>query len=94
MHLAAAREITTNFEWGFAAAESDGTYSTALLGDARHDQVRGHRRLGMRGDAGLELWRGYWAAGANLGKAEDPYLPGLEYKRVPTITVPMIMDGQ
>lgn len=36
----------------------------------------------------------YWAAGANFGKAEDPYLPGLEYKRVPTITVPMIIDGQ
>lgn len=36
----------------------------------------------------------YWAAGAGFGKAEEPYLPGLEYRRVPTITVPMIMDGQ
>ncbi|GGF47974.1 hypothetical protein GCM10007301_04110 [Azorhizobium oxalatiphilum] len=36
----------------------------------------------------------YWAAGAGFGKAEEPYLPGLEYRRVPTITVPMIIEGQ
>lgn len=35
----------------------------------------------------------YWAAGAAQAKAEDPYLPGLEYRRLPVTTVPMILDG-
>lgn len=35
----------------------------------------------------------YWAAGAAHGKAEEPYLAGLEYRRTPNITVPMIVNG-
>ncbi len=36
----------------------------------------------------------YWAAGAAHAKAQDPYPPGLEFKRLPAVTVPMIIDGQ
>lgn len=36
----------------------------------------------------------YWAAGAASAKSEEPYLAGLEYRRLPIVTVPMILDGQ
>ncbi|MFG1397377.1 hypothetical protein [Roseixanthobacter pseudopolyaromaticivorans] len=36
----------------------------------------------------------YWAAGVAKAKTADPYMPGLEYKRLQPITVPMIIDGQ
>ncbi|MFG1425796.1 hypothetical protein [Roseixanthobacter glucoisosaccharinicivorans] len=36
----------------------------------------------------------YWAAGAAKAKSAEPYMPGLEYKRLPPITVPMIIDGK
>lgn len=35
----------------------------------------------------------YWAAGAASAKPEEPYLAGLEYRRLPTVTVPMIVNG-
>lgn len=34
----------------------------------------------------------YWAVGQS-GKEEEVYLEGLEYRKLPTLTVPMIMDG-
>ena len=35
----------------------------------------------------------WWAAGAPR-KAEETYLAGLEYRRLPTLTVPMVIDGK
>ncbi|MFG1296625.1 hypothetical protein [Xanthobacter variabilis] len=35
----------------------------------------------------------YWVAGTDHGKSEEPYISGLEYRRLPVITVPMIIDG-
>lgn len=35
----------------------------------------------------------WYAAGAPR-KSEEPYLAGLEYRRLPAITVPMIVDGK
>lgn len=35
----------------------------------------------------------YWTAGATAGKAEEPFLAGLEYRRLDPINVPMIIDG-
>ncbi|MDQ0506692.1 hypothetical protein [Xanthobacter agilis] len=35
----------------------------------------------------------YWVTGSEHGKAEDSYLSGLEYRRLPVITVPMVIDG-
>ncbi len=34
----------------------------------------------------------YWAVGQS-GKEEEVYLEGLEYRKLPTMTVPMITDG-
>ncbi|QTL04300.1 hypothetical protein J5J86_02835 [Aquabacter sp. L1I39] len=36
----------------------------------------------------------YWAAGAAHAKADDPYPPGLDYRRLPPVTIPMVIDGQ
>lgn len=35
----------------------------------------------------------FWVTGTEHGKAEEPYLAGLEYRRLPVITVPMVIDG-
>lgn len=35
----------------------------------------------------------YWAAGASQAKPDEPYLAGLEYRRLPAVTVPMVIDG-
>lgn len=35
----------------------------------------------------------YWMAGSSGGKDEQPYLVGLEYRRLEPINVPMIIDG-
>jgi len=35
----------------------------------------------------------YWAAGAAHGDGKPPALAGLEYRKLPTLTVPMIIDG-
>ena len=35
----------------------------------------------------------YWAVGQS-GKEEEVYLEGLEYRKLPTITVPMISEGE
>ncbi|WP_371347795.1 hypothetical protein [Ancylobacter sp. IITR112] len=35
----------------------------------------------------------YWMTGSAGGKSEEPYLAGLEYKRLEPINVPMIIDG-
>ncbi|MGR7994619.1 hypothetical protein [Xanthobacter sp. ZOL 2024] len=35
----------------------------------------------------------YWTAGAASSKAEEPYLAGLEYRRTPNVTIPMIVNG-
>lgn len=35
----------------------------------------------------------YWAAGAPTAKPEQPYLEGLEYRKLQPINVPMILDG-
>ena len=36
----------------------------------------------------------YWVTGTEHGKADESYLSGLEYRRLPVITVPMVIDGQ
>lgn len=35
----------------------------------------------------------YWVTGAERAKADEPYLSGLEYRRLPVMTVPMVIDG-
>ncbi len=35
----------------------------------------------------------YWAVGQS-GKEDEVYLEGLEYRKLPTITVPMILEGE
>ncbi|MFG1480376.1 hypothetical protein V5F53_17230 [Xanthobacter sp. V4C-4] len=35
----------------------------------------------------------YWVTGADSTKSEDSYLAGLEYRRLPVVTIPMIIDG-
>ncbi|WP_421699441.1 hypothetical protein [Ancylobacter sp.] len=35
----------------------------------------------------------YWMAGSAGAKSEEPYLAGLEYRRLDPINVPMIIDG-
>lgn len=35
----------------------------------------------------------YWVAGSAPSSEEEPYLPGLEYRRMDAINVPMIIDG-
>lgn len=35
----------------------------------------------------------YWMAGTPSGPAEEPFLAGLEYRRLEPITVPMIIEG-
>lgn len=35
----------------------------------------------------------YWVTSADQAKTEDHYLAGLEYRRLPVITIPMIIDG-
>ncbi|MDQ0348917.1 hypothetical protein [Ancylobacter vacuolatus] len=35
----------------------------------------------------------YWMAGSSAGKDEEPFLAGLEYRRLEPINVPMIIDG-
>lgn len=43
---------------------------------------------------GASYGAAYWAAGAAHAKAQDPYPPGLDYRRLPPVTIPMIVDGQ
>ena len=35
----------------------------------------------------------YWAAGAGHAESKQPVLAGLEYRKLPAVTVPMIIDG-
>lgn len=35
-----------------------------------------------------------WYAAGTPRKGEEPYLAGLEYRRLPAVTVPMIVDGK
>lgn len=35
----------------------------------------------------------YWVTGAESAKTDEPYLSGLEYRRLPVVTVPMVIDG-
>jgi hypothetical protein len=43
---------------------------------------------------GASYGAAYWAAGAAHAKPQDPYPPGLDYRRLPPVTIPMIVDGQ
>lgn len=35
----------------------------------------------------------FWVTGSEHGKSDDARLSGLEYRRLPVITVPMVIDG-